>query len=142
MTTMTDLYGETPLARVTRARLIEDGALVEMPATDLSRIGLGYPVAVTRTLHELAIRWPEGHRPGRGESEAARRWDVLSMLRFCLQAQRRNMEGKPFPLTVWYLMKAVPQTGGVARRIVVRVVIDRGDDGKPCITLAERDEPR
>ncbi len=114
----------------TRRQAIEDGVLVDV--TDLAReTGFRVPVAVTASVWALYVEVPAG---ARGQDETGRLWDVVSMLRFAIAANRNQISEIRFRLYV------VLRAGADPELVELKAVCGPDDVGSPCITVMMPDE--
>jgi len=118
-----DLFGEVIYA-YTRADALADGVLVD--AGDLRReAGFVYPLALTHTVWNLAVRVPEDCDGF--QDETGRLWDVLYMAH-CAVAKQLRSDRARFTVSV--------VTGRDKRQDVELVIhCGPGDGGEPVLTI-------
>ena len=91
--------------------------------------GFTIPVALTRAVWDGFVRVPDGVV---GQDEQGRLWDVLSMLRFAIQANGARSE-------ILFRLH-VRNDNRRPRLTTLKAICGAGDDGSPCITICERGE--
>lgn len=139
---MTDPWAGTPFegAEVidvySRAQALADGELVELPEAVCQEAGFRFPVAVTRSVWESCIHWPESETGM--QDEAGRLWDVLWMAR-CAGLSARASDRTEFQLHV------VPRGGdasddGLPPLVTLVLHIGPGDTAEPVITIMQPGE--
>lgn len=115
----------------TRAQAIEDGFLIEPDEALVKEAGIKVPVAIALEAWHDCVAWDEDDKPGLGQSEAGRLWDVLFMTRRAALAAGGVSD--------WFSVELVrvPREGPeqTAQPVTLHAVIDGGDDGKPVMTL-------
>ena len=87
--TVEDFFGPV-ICSYTRADALSDGMLVDVSEM-AQEAGFKIPVAVTTSVWEECIYWPEDEANGYGQSTDGRLWDVLFMAH-CEIAQARGNE--------------------------------------------------
>jgi hypothetical protein len=134
---VTDPWAGTPfegaevIYAYTRADALRDGELVELPEAICREAGFRYPVAVTRTVWESCIHWPESEAGLQDES--GRMWDVLWMARNAgLRARQADR--------VEYQLHVVPRGAdasddGPPPLVTLVLHIGPGDTAEPVITI-------
>lgn len=132
----TDFWADAEIIHAyTRAQALADGELVDAgPAA--REAGFIWPVAMTRSVWVDCVQWDEGDRerkPGAGQDEAGRLWDVLSMARFAIKRTRPGEGGQRLEFEVL----RVPRTGRGLRPQLVHLVLvcGPGDDAEPVVTI-------
>jgi hypothetical protein len=139
---VTDPWAGTPFegAEVihvyTRAQAIADGELVELPEPICREAGFRYPVAVTRSVWEECIHWPETESGL--QMESGRMWDVLWMAR-CAGLSARQAD------RVTYQLHVVPRGAdasddGPPPLVTLVLHIGPGDTAEPVITIMKPGE--
>lgn len=118
------------ISRYTRAQALEDGDLVDAGAM-ASEAGFTWPVALTRAAWADCVAWKDD---ARGQSEAGRLWDVLSMGRLAIRMAREGGSELRYRLhrVRWGEVRALETT--------LKLVVGPGDDGEPVVTLMLPDE--
>ncbi len=122
--TATDSVFGDVIYSYSRAQAIEDGVLVDVSET-AREAGFKFPVALTAAAWAEAVTVPKGVR---GQDEAGRLWDVLSMLLFAIKASRGGSSTLPFRLYV-------RNTNRGPKLVALKSVCGPGDDAAPVITI-------
>ena len=141
--TIEDFFGP-PISIYTRADALSDGMLVDV--SEMAREAkFRIPVAVTTSVWEECIYWPEDEANGYGQSTDGRLWDVL-FLAHCEIASARGIDQ--------YLenkLNVIPRgtkpenTGAIddftgAELRTLKINIGPGDNGEPVITIMQPNE--
>lgn len=116
----------------TRAQALADGVLVD--AGPLAReAGFRVPVALTNAAFVECVAWSEHDdqaKPGSGQSEQGRLWDVLSM---AMLAARNAGEASQVPFSV---LRVDREGSSLAPSLVELMLwIHPGDAGEPVCTV-------
>lgn len=135
---MTDDFwaGAEVIHTYSRAQAIGDGELVELPEAVCREAGFRFPVAVTRSVWESCIHWPESEAGL--QDEAGRMWDVLWMAR---NAGLRARDAS----RVEYQLHVVPRgedarDEGMPPLVTLVLHIGPGDTAEPVITIMQPGE--
>jgi len=123
--TATDSVFGDVIYSYSRAQAIEDGVLIDVSST-AREAGITFPVALTAAAWAAYVVVPEGVR---GQDEAGRLWDVVSMLRFAIKASRGG-GGSILPYRLY-----VKNTNGKPRMVTLKSVCGPGDGAEPVITI-------
>jgi len=133
---LTAFYGE-PIYAYTAAQAVADGALIHFnPATALEA-GYTLHVLLTPAAYAEAIEWTRG---GGWQSEDARYWDLLNVMRAAAKAALAN--GRAYRVHVLRVANKTksgrPSTAEIATRSAALSVRAEGYDGKgqACIIVA------
>lgn len=112
----------------TRAQALEDGVLVDVTRM-AKEAGFKVPVAMTNAAWCDCVAWGEEDKPGLGQSEDGRLWDVL----FLAVMATRKAEGNQAPFSVF----RVPREGVAVmpERAELYLWIHPGDEGEPVCTI-------
>lgn len=122
----------------TRAQALADGVLVD--AGPMAReAGFRVPVALTNGAWVECVAWGEHDdqaKPGSGQSQQGRLWDVLSM---AMHAARGAGEASQVPFSV---LRVDRQGSSLAPSLVELMLwIHPGDEGEPvCTVLLEGED--
>ena len=141
--TIEDFFGP-PISIYTRADALSDGVLVDV--SEMAReAGFVVPVAVTRSVWEECIDWPEESEQGFGQSIDGRLWDVLFMAHWKIKSSREQSED------LLYQLNVIPKdtkaetiteiddfTG--AKLTTLKINIGPGDNAEPVITIMQPNE--
>jgi len=125
----TELFGEI-IHSYTREQAIEDGFLVDVTET-AREAGFCIPVALTRAVWEDCVEWNEADSKRQTHQDlSGRLWDVVNM---AFIAARFNRDSS----TVNYYLYRVPRgdRGKKARRVMLKSMVDPGDQGEPVVTI-------
>lgn len=128
------MFGEADVvSSYTRALALEDGVLVDV-TTMAREAGFKVPVAMTNAAWCQCVAWGEEDKPGLGQSEDGRLWDVL----FLAVMATRKVEGPQAPFSVY----SVPREGvGVTpEKMELYLWIHPGDAGDPVCTILLEEE--
>lgn len=123
--------------RYSRADMVADGSLVEVPEAIAREVGFKVPVGV---LHEVwldTVEWTEADSERQThQDEAGRLWDLL-FVAAC--AARRAEAGTD---TVLFKLARIPRDGRSTKPEMVELKshIGPGDDPRPVITLMFPDQ--
>lgn len=118
---MSNIFGDV-ISSYSRAQAIEDGVLVDVSSV-AQEAGVRVPVALTRAVWDRYVTVPP---KARGQDEAGRLWDVLSMLRFAIKGGRDSSELR---------YSLIVHTAKGRRRIILKSICGPGDDAEPVITI-------
>jgi hypothetical protein len=132
----TPFEGAEVISSYTRADALRDGELVELPEAICQEAGFRFPVAVTRSVWESCIHWPESESGT--QMESGRMWDVLFM---GSMAGRRAREAS----RVEYQLHVVPRgedarDEGPPPLVTLVLHIGPGDTWEPVITIMQPGE--
>jgi hypothetical protein len=115
----------------TRAQAIEDGTLVDV--SEMAReAGFAYPVAVTQAVWANSVAVPDGVR---GQDEAGRCWDLLSMARWAARAAPADQSVIYFRLHV-----RNDNRNRTPPLVTLKAICGPDDDGAPCVTILMPEE--
>lgn len=138
----TDPWAGTPfegaeiIHSYTRADMIRDGELVELPEGICREAGFRFPVGVTRSVWESCIHWPEDEAVG--QDEAGRMWDVLWMAR---NAGLRARDASRVEYQLHVVPRgAEPRDDGMPPLVTLVLHIGPGDTPEPVITIMQPGE--
>lgn len=112
----------------TRADALADGVLVDVGPM-AREAGFKVPVAMTNAAWCECVAWGKEDKPGLGQSQEGRLWDVL----FLAALAARKAQGNQAPFSVY----CVPREGaGVApEKVDLYLWIHPGDSGEPVCTI-------
>ena len=141
--TIEDFFGP-PISIYTRADALSDGVLVDV--SEMAReAGFVIPVAVTRSVWDECVDWPEESEQGFGQSIDGRLWDVLFMAYYQIKSSREQSED------LLYQLNVIPKdtkaetiteiddfTG--AKLTTLKINIGPGDNAEPVITIMQPNE--
>ena len=134
---MREFFGE-PIHVYTRAQAIEDGQLIDV-STTAREAGIVWPVALTSAAWADCVEWTdatEARKGYTGQSESGRLWDVIWMLSLAVRgALRRGLDASRQPLFYTLLRTPAAGRGVMPRKVIMKYMVGRGDDGRPCITV-------
>ncbi len=123
--------------RYTRADMIRDGSLVEVPEAIAREAGFKVPVGILREPWEDCVAWSEADSDRQTyQDESGRLWDILYM---AFVAARR---AKPGTDTVLFKLARIPRDGKSTRSetVTLKSVVGPGDDPRPVITIMFPDQ--
>lgn len=115
-----------PFYRTKRAQALLDGLLIDVSST-AQAAGVQYTVAVTARLWADILAIPEPYRDV--QDVLGRLWDVV------WQARWATLRGTDGPVVYQLVMPVDDQDS-----YQIKLVVDRDDNGAPCITLMRVDE--
>ncbi len=117
-----------------RAQAIEDGEIVDF-STLAVEAGFNYPVAVTRAVYMDCVTWTENDAASLGpQDEKGRMWDILTMLRYAISANRQAE-------VITFRVSRTPRLDyGPGKTVTLKAVVGPGDTPVPSITIMEPDE--
>ena len=154
--TVEDFFGPV-ISSYTRADALADGMLVDV--SELAReAGFVIPVAVTASVWDECIDWPEESEQGFGQSIDGRLWDVLFMahwkIKECTWLEKEETECSEVCLIrtgymdLEYQLNVIPKdtkaetiteiddfTG--AKLTTLKINIGPGDNAEPVITIMQ-----
>jgi hypothetical protein len=113
----------------TRADAFAEGMFIDASAV-AAEAGFRVPLAMTDTVWNDCVAWPEGTKGGWGQSESGRLWDVVWMA--ACAARRGRDAGRS---RVEFEVLRVPQGGGSAKPVRLLLTIGPGDAGEPVATV-------
>jgi hypothetical protein len=119
-----------PIHCSTRAQAIADGVLVDVTAT-AKEAGIGYPVALTRTVWQRCVAVPPGVA---GQDEAGRLRDLVWLLRCAICGTDATREVR---FGVHVRNDNRKRTPPLVR---LKAMCGPGDDGEPVVTVMLPDE--
>ena len=141
--TVEDFFGPV-ISSYTRADALADGMLVD-GAEMAQEAGFVIPVAVTRSVWDECVDWPEESEQGFGQSIDGRLWDVLFMAHWKIKSSREQSED------LLYQLNVIPKdtkaetiteiddfTG--AKLTTLKINIGPGDNAEPVITIMQPNE--
>lgn len=123
--------------RYTRADLVRDGFLVEVPEAIAKECGFRVPVGILREVWEDAVAWSEADSERQThQDESGRLFDVLFMAAHAARRAPGNTD------TVLFKVARIPRDGKATQPELVefRSIIGPGDDPRPVITILEIDQ--
>ncbi|MDP9870381.1 MULTISPECIES: DUF6573 family protein [Streptosporangium] len=134
---MNELFGDD-IDVITRADLIADELLREVPADLLENAGIVIPLAMTAAVWADCVEWTDAdnNRKGTVQDQAGRLWDVVWMTRLAINAVRRR--GGKAPVELYRVPRG--GRGRMARRVSLVVHLGPGDKGEPVLTLMQPGE--
>ena len=141
--TIEDFFGP-PISIYTRADALSDGMLVDV--SEMAREAkFRIPVAVTTSVWEECIYWPEDEANGYGQSTDGRLWDVLFMAHCEIASARGNEQDLEYKLNVIPRGTKPENTGAIddftgAELRTLKINIGPGDNGEPVITIMQPNE--
>ena len=141
--TIEDFFGP-PISIYTRADALSDGMLVDV--SEMAREAkFRIPVAVTTSVWEECIYWPEDEANGYGQSTDGRLWDVLFMAHCEIASARGNEQDLEYKLNVIPRGTKPENTGAIddftgAELRTLKIKIGPGDNGEPVITIMQPNE--
>ena len=141
--TIEDFFGP-PISIYTRADALSDGMLVDV--SEMAREAkFRIPVAVTTSVWEECIYWPEDEANGYGQSTDGRLWDVLFMAHCEIASARGNEQDLLYKLNVIPRGTKPENTGAIddftgAELRTLKINIGPGDNGEPVITIMQPNE--
>ncbi|MFF4777640.1 DUF6573 family protein [Microtetraspora fusca] len=125
------LYGE-PIHVFTRAQMIEDGALVEVPENIAREAGFRHPMAMTASVWSDSVRWTDDDDTCQRtyQDESGRLWDVLWMARKAALTAGNTDRSR-------FTVARIPRDGRsrTAKQVTLEMVIGPGDNFEPVITI-------
>lgn len=121
----------------TRAQAIADGCLFDVSKV-AQEAGFRISVALTQSVMIDCVKWPESveaRKPGTGQDENGRLWDVLTMAHHAARGAGGSQR-------VTFSVRRVPTEGGGIRPVEVALVmcIGGGDSREPVITIMQPNE--
>ena len=141
--TVEDFFGPV-ISSYTRADALADGMLVDVSEM-AQEAGFVIPVAVTRSVWDECVDWPEESEQGFGQSIDGRLWDVLFMAHWKIKSSREQSED------LLYQLNVIPKdtkaetiteiddfTG--AKLTTLKINIGPGDNAEPVITIMQPNE--
>ena len=141
--TIEDFFGP-PISIYTRADALSDGMLVDV--SEMAREAkFRIPVAVTTSVWEECIYWPEDEANGYGQSTDGRLWDVLFLAHCEIASARGNEQDLEYKLNVIPRGTKPENTGAIddftgAELRTLKINIGPGDNGEPVITIMQQNE--
>ena len=141
--TVEDFFGPV-ISSYTRADALSDGMLVDV--SEMAReAGFRIPVAVTTSVWEECIYWPEDEANGYGQSTDGRLWDVLFMAHCEIAQARGNEQDLEYKLNVIPRGTKPENTGAIddftgAELRTLKINIGPGDNAEPVITIMQPNE--
>ena len=141
--TIEDFFGP-PISIYTRADALSDGMLVDV--SEMAREAkFRIPVAVTTSVWEECIYWPEDEANGYGQSTDGRLWDVLFLAHCEIASARGNEQDLLYKLNVIPRGTKPENTGAIddftgAELRTLKINIGPGDNGEPVITIMQPNE--
>ena len=141
--TIEDFFGP-PISIYTRADALSDGMLVDV--SEMAREAkFRLPVAVTTSVWEECIYWPEDEANGYGQSTDGRLWDVLFLAHCEIASARGNEQDLEYKLNVIPRGTKPENTGAIddftgAELKTLKINIGPGDNGEPVITIMQPNE--
>ena len=141
--TIEDFFGP-PISIYTIADALSDGMLVDV--SEMAREAkFRIPVAVTTSVWEECIYWPEDEANGYGQSTDGRLWDVLFMAHCEIASARGNEQDLEYKLNVIPRGTKPENTGAIddftgAELRTLKINIGPGDNGEPVITIMQPNE--
>ena len=141
--TIEDFFGP-PISIYTRADALSDGMLVDVSEM-AQEAGFKIPVAVTTSVWEECIYWPEDEANGYGQSTDGRLWDVLFLAHCEIASARGNEQDLEYKLNVIPRGTKPENTGAIddftgAELRTLKINIGPGDNGEPVITIMQPNE--
>ena len=138
--TVEDFFGPV-ICSYTRADALSDGMLVDVSEM-AQEAGFKIPVAVTTSVWEECIYWPEDEANGYGQSTDGRLWDVLFMAHCGIAQARGNEQDLEYKLNVIPRGTKPENTGAIddftgAILTTLKINIGPGDNGEPVITIMQ-----
>ena len=138
--TVEDFFGPV-ICSYTRADALSDGMLVDVSEM-AQEAGFKIPVAVTTSVWEECIYWPEDEANGYGQSTDGRLWDVLFMAHCEIASARGNEQDLEYKLNVIPRGTKPENTGAIddftgAILTTLKINIGPGDNGEPVITIMQ-----
>ena len=138
--TIEDFFGP-PISIYTRADALSDGMLVDVSEM-AQEAGFKIPVAVTTSVWEECIYWPEDEANGYGQSTDGRLWDVLFLAHCEIASARGNEQDLEYKLNVIPRGTKPENTGAIddftgAELKTLKINIGPGDNGEPVITIMQ-----
>ncbi|MFI7467495.1 DUF6573 family protein [Nonomuraea sp. NPDC049646] len=130
--------GLTVISAYTRADMIADGLLIEVPAHLVREVAFRAPVAITCAAWEDCVAWTcdDNARKGICNDETGRLWDVLWMARMAVRRASGDASRVRFSLY------RVPRPGSARapRQVWLDIVAGPGDHGELVLTIMRPDE--
>ena len=141
--TVEDFFGPV-ISSYTRADALADGMLVDVSEM-AQEAGFVIPVAVTRSVWDECVDWPEESEQGFGQSIDGRLWDVLFMAHCEIASARGNEQDLEYKLNVIPRGTKPENTGAIddftgAELRTLKINIGPGDNGEPVITIMQPNE--
>ena len=138
--TVEDFFGPV-ICSYTRADALSDGMLVDVSEM-AQEAGFKIPVAVTTSVWEECIYWPEDEANGYGQSTDGRLWDVLFMAHCEIAQARGNEQDLEYKLNVIPRGTKPENTGAIddftgAELRTLKINIGPADNGEPVITIMQ-----
>lgn len=119
-----------------RAQAIADGVLIDVSEV-AKEAGFHYPVALTEQVWIDYVAWEaKDNQAQTYQDTAGRLWDVLSMLRWAIRANKESTSMILFKLYV------IPRDGRSRKPVLVELksICGPGDEGEPVITILKPNE--
>ena len=138
--TVEDFFGPV-ISSYTRADALADGMLVDV--SEMAReAGFVIPVAVTRSVWDECVDWPEESEQGFGQSIDGRLWDVLWMAYYQIRSTRDHQsEDLLYQLNVIPTdIKADADEDNMSKLTTLKINIGPGDNAEPVITIMQPNE--
>ena len=138
--TVEDFFGPV-ICSFSRQDALNDGMLADV--SEMAReAGFRIPVAVTASVWEECIYWPEDEANGYGQSTDGRLWDVLFMAHCEIASARGNEQDLLYKLNVIPRGTKPENTGAIddftgAILTTLKINIGPGDNGEPVITIMQ-----
>ena len=134
--TLADLFADTPVIySYSRADMIRDGFLIEVPDDLRKEAGFKFPVGVLVEAWAECVAWTkEDSERQVPQDETGRLWDILMVLR---EAAKRCSGD-----TVYLTVARIPRDGKSIKteNIRLKAIIGPGDDPKPVLTIMTPDQ--
>lgn len=134
--TMTGLFADVPVIHsYSRADMIADGFLVEVPQKLSREAGIKFPVGILVEAWADSIEWNEADSERQTyQDESGRLWDILYMFR---EAARRTSGD-----TLLFKVARIPRDGHSTepQEVAIKAIIGPGDTMEPVITIMFTDD--
>jgi len=124
---------ELTIDAYSRADALADGMLIDV-SDQAFLVGFKVPVAMSCAAWSQSVEWTEADSQRQGhQDQSGRLWDVLTLC-FCAAARTATDE-------LTFSLNCLSRNGKrVPVVMVLKAVIDGGDDGKPVLTIMLPDE--
>lgn len=134
--TLDDLFAEADvISRYTRADMIRDGSLIEVPDDLRQEAGFRFPIGILSEVWADCVAWSKEDTERQiPQDETGRLWDILMVMR---EAGKRCSGD-----TILFSVYRVPRDGKSrkAKRVELKSVIGPGDDPRPVLTVMFPDQ--
>lgn len=126
-----EYYGDA-VSTYSRKQAIDDGFLIDISnSAEAKEAGIKYPCAVSLQVWDKYIEWTEQDTKNQTyQDKTGRLWDIVSMMRFAIRANKNTSE-------IIFPLYCVPRDGKSTQPIEIRlkVTVGPGDKAEPVMTI-------